>query len=114
MTLYVGNEPVASFWGALGYDQSDHGFFATAVGTYYVYDKVGYLTWTPWAQAYIEDWVGFDPSRQNGFHSYMMDEWGNVLPNGAAPTGGCVAVDPWGSQQIFDFAEYGMRVEVHW
>ena len=114
VTLFVGGEATASFWGAMGFDPSSDGFYATAIGTYYVYAKTGYLTWTPWAQAYIEDWVGFDPSRENGFHSYMMDEWGNVLPEGADPTGGCVAVDPWGSQQIFDFAEIGMRVEVHW
>ena len=114
VTLFVGNEPVASFWGAMGFDDSNDGFYATANGTYAVYALNAELTWTPWAKAYIEDWVAFDPARQNGFHSYLMDARGNVLPEGADPTGGCVAVDPWGSQQIFDFAEVGMRVEVHW
>lgn len=114
VTLYIGAEPQESFWAAMGWEQSDDGFYATANGTYYVYAKNQALTWTPWAQAYVTDWVAFDPDRFNGFHAYTMDAAGNVLSNGTGPTGGCVALAPWAAEQLFDFADYGTRVEVHW
>jgi hypothetical protein len=59
-------------------------------------------------------WVGFDPSRVNGFHSFSMDENGNVIKGGDGPTGGCVALEPSAAAALYDFADYGMRVEVHW
>lgn len=114
VTLYVGDEPVASYWAAMGWDKSADGFYSTAIGTYYVYGKHADLAWTDWGQAYIKFWVGFDPSRVNGFHSYSMDENGNVLKNGDGPTGGCVALEPSAAATLYDFASYGMRVEVHW
>jgi hypothetical protein len=113
VTLYEGDEAIASYWAALGYDHSDDGFFATAIGTYYVYSKWAPVTWTDWGKVYIKWWVGFDPERSNGFHSYSLDQYGNVLPNGDGPTGGCVATDLWQAEQIFNFAEIGTRVEVH-
>lgn len=113
VTLYEGDAPLASFWAAMGSDPSDDGFFATAVGTYYVYEKYGGLSWTDWGGAWIDDWVGFDPNRLNGFHSYSMDNTGQVLPDGAGPTGGCVALDPAAADQLFAFVSIGTRVEVH-
>jgi uncharacterized protein YraI len=114
VTLYEGDAAVASYWGAIGYDSSSDGFFSTAIGTYYVYDKYAPLAWTDWGQTYIEYWVGFDPDRANGFHSYSLDANGNVLPNGAGATGGCIALDLGAAATVFDFAEIGTRVEVHW
>jgi hypothetical protein len=114
VTLYEGENALASYWGALGYDDSDDGYYATAIGTYYVYDKWANLSWTDYGQAYITNWVGFDPERANGFHSWSMDENGNVIDGGDGATGGCVALEPWASGEVFDFAEIGMRVEVHW
>jgi uncharacterized protein YraI len=114
VTLYQGDEPIASYWGAMGFDPSDAGFFATAIGTYYVYDMHEALSWTTWGNSWVRDWVGFDPNRVNGFHSYAMDSSGNVLPDGAGPTGGCVALDPWAAAQLFSFVSYGTRIEVHW
>jgi uncharacterized protein YraI len=113
VTLYVGDEPIASYRASLGFDPSPDGFYSTAIGTYYVYSKYGPLSYTPWADAYITYWVGFDPSRVNGFHSWTMDENGNVLPWGDGLTGGCVATEPSAAKEIFDFAYIGMRVEVH-
>lgn len=114
VTLYDGDSAVASYWGAVGYDSSSDGFFSTAIGTYYVYSKYAPIAWTDWGQTYIEYWVGFDPSRSNGFHSYSLDSNGNVLPNGAGATGGCIALDLGAASTVFDFAEIGTRVEVHW
>lgn len=114
VTLYVGGDPIASFWGAMGFDQSDAGYNATAVGTYYVYAKNADLAWTDYGQSYIADWVAFDPERNNGFHTWSLDANGNVLPWGDGPTGGCVALEPSAAAALYDFAEIGMRVEVHW
>lgn len=114
VSLMVGDETVNSFNASFGYDESDDGFFATAIGTYYVYEKNADLTWTDWGQAFIEDWVAYDPERSNGFHSWSMDEWGNVLPGGDGLTGGCVSLEPWASSTLYAFAYEGMRVEVHW
>ena len=113
VTLYAGDVAVATYWAAMGSDPSDDGFFATAVGTYYVYEKYGGLSWTDWGGAWVDDWVGFDPARLNGFHTYAMDPAGQVLPGGAGPTGGCVALDPAAADQLFAFVSVGTRVEVH-
>ena len=114
VTLFEGDEVVGSYWAAMGWDESDDGFYATAVGTYSVYGKHEDLAWTEWGQAYIEYWVGFDASRINGFHSYSMNENGSVLKNGDGPTGGCIALEPSAAALLFDFAGYGTRVEIHW
>lgn len=113
VTLYIGNTVQATYWGSVGFDRSADGFYSTAVGTYYVYSMHQSLAYTKWADAYITQWVGFDPSRFNGFHSYSKDANGNVLPNGAGKTGGCVALPAGAAQAVFDFSFYGMRVEVH-
>lgn len=114
VTLYEGEVVVASFWGAMGFDLSDDGFYATANGTYYVYAKDRDLSWTSWGGVWVTDWVAFDPVRLNGFHSYSRDFRGNVIPEGANPTGGCIALDPWASDFLYDFVRLGTRVEVHW
>jgi hypothetical protein len=105
---------VATYWAVMGSDPSDDGFFATAVGTYYVYEKIGGLSWTDWGGAWVGDWVGFDPARLNGFHTYLMDTDGQLLPGGDGPTGGCVALEPAAADQLFAFVSVGTRVEVHW
>jgi hypothetical protein len=113
VTLYVGNTVYATYWGSMGFDTSSDGFYSTASGTYYVYAMHDPLAYTAWADAYITEWVGFDPSRFNGFHSYSKDGNGNILPNGGGKTGGCVALAPGDSQAVYDFSFIGMRVEVH-
>ena len=113
VTLYEGGVAVAAYWGAMGSDPSDDGFFATAVGTYYVYEKHWGLSWTDWGGAWVDDWVGFDPARLNGFHTYAMDAAGQVIPGGDGPTGGCVALAPAAADELFVFVAVGTRVEVH-
>jgi len=114
VTLYEGDILFASYWGAMGWDQSDDGYYATANGTYYVYEKYADLSWSEYGKVFFNDWVGFDPDRANGFHSYSRDGDGNLLPGGDGPTGGCVALDPSYADAVYAFAQVGMRVEVHW
>ena len=114
VTLYEGETPVATYWGAMGSDGSADGFFATAVGTHYVYDKTEGLNWTDYGGGFITHWAGFDPNRANGFHSYLKDENGWPVPGGDGPTGGCVALEPGAAEHLYWFVSIGTRVEVHW
>lgn len=113
VSLMIGDSVQASYWASLGWDTSADGFYSTAVGTYYIYGFDASNHYTPFADAYISHWIAFDPNRYNGFHSYTKDAQGNVLPNGAGLTGGCVALAPGDIDAVFAFAEMGMRVEVH-
>lgn len=113
VTLYEGSSVYASYWGSLGWDQIDGAYYSTASGSYRVYRIHQPLEYTPFANAYITDWVGFDSYRANGFHSWTRDAAGNVLPNGAGLTGGCVGLEPSQARAVSDFASVGMRVEVH-
>ncbi len=112
--LMIGNETYASFWASLGWEESSYGFYATAIGTYYIYAFRYDLHYTPYADNYITHWVAFDPERYNGFHSYTKDKNGYVTPNGAGLTAGCVALGAGDIDQLYDFAQMNMRVEVHW
>lgn len=112
--LMIGNESIAGFWGSLGWESSDDGFYATAIGTYYVYGFDYSLHYTDFAANYISHWVAFDPVRYNGFHSYTKDKNGKITPNGAGRTAGCVSLPPGDIDQLWDFAQMNMRVEVHW
>jgi hypothetical protein len=111
--LMIGETVVDTFNASLGRDRGE-GFYATASGTYHIYSKFKGLSYTPYANAYIAYWAGFDPSRDNGFHAWTMDQHGNVIDGGWGPTGGCVATKPEAAAIIFDFVEIGTRVEIHW
>jgi len=113
VTLFEGGAVYASYWASLGWDQTDGNFYSTATGSYRVFRIHQGLEYTPFANAYITDWVGFDPDRVNGFHSWTRDAAGNVMQNGAGLTGGCVALEPAQARALSDFAYVGMRVEVH-
>jgi hypothetical protein len=56
--------------------------------------------------------VGFDPAKDNGFHSFLKDQTGKVVD---AATGkisnGCIRTGE--AEAIFAFAEIGMPVYVH-
>jgi len=114
ITLFEGDQPIASYWGSMGFDESDEGFFATANGTYYVYEKFGGLSWTNWGRAWVRDWVAYDPLRLNGFHSFSLDSNGEMITGGDGPTGGCIALPPWAADAVYDHMRLGSRVEIHW
>ncbi len=113
VNLMIGNSVYATYWGSVGFDTSPDGFYSTANGTFYVYAMYEPLGYTKWADAYITHWVGYDSYRSNGFHSYSKDANGNVLPNGAGKTGGCVALPAAAIQAVYDFSYIGMRVVVY-
>jgi hypothetical protein len=93
--------------------QIDTGAYAsTQTGTFHVYTKVADLAYDPPYQTYISHWVGFDPDKANGFHSFLKDKDGNVVD---ASTGrvsnGCIRTGQ--PDAVFAFAEIGMLVYVH-
>jgi len=113
LRLMIGDTAVETFRVSVSRDQGE-GFYATAVGTYRVYEKVAELQWTPYANAYFTYWAGFDPNRYNGFHSWTMDATGRVLPGGGGPTAGCVSLSPEEAKIVYSFVKIGTRVEIHW
>lgn len=114
VTLYRGTTKVATYAAEVSADASSHGFLATAVGTYHVYSMTEGLSYTPYGNSYIRYWVGFDPNRENGFHSWEMDSSGRLLDEASRATSGCVSTPPTIARAIFAFADLGMRVVVHW
>jgi hypothetical protein len=94
-------------------EQVDTGaYLSTQTGLFHVYNKVEGLAYDAPYDTYISHWVGFDPAKDNGFHSFLKDAAGNVVD---ASTGrvsnGCIRTGA--ADAIFAFAEVGMPVYVH-
>ena len=70
------------------------------------------LVYDPPYDTYISNWVGFDPDKANGFHSFLKDKSGAVVD---ASTGrvsnGCIRTGA--EADVYAFAEIGMPVWVH-
>ncbi len=101
-----------SAWGT-GIPGTDTDFYATVPGIYTIYTRSDYL-WYDWnySLTWIHSFVGFDPTRANGFHSFLYDESGNLLNNQLGPVShGCVRVEDW--KAVYDFSAIGMTVVVH-
>ncbi len=114
VTLHEGGTSIASFSGRIGRDPSPDGFYSTAVGTFHVYSLNKGLAPTPFADdTWLTDWVGFDPDRKNGIHSPVRDADGVEKASQNPTTLGCVRLNAEAAVAVFDFAEIGMRVEVH-
>lgn len=114
VTLHHGDAVVGVYDALIGKDPSQDGYYATAVGTFHVFVKTRELTETPFAPgSYLTDFVGFDPARSNGIHSPVRDAAGDVVATGGTETLGCVRLSEEAARTVFDFAEIGMRVEVH-
>jgi len=88
-------------------------FYATVPGTYSVYTRYDYRWFdATYSQTWIYSFVGFDPERANGFHSFLYDISGNLLNNQLGPVShGCVRVEDW--KAVYDFSAIGMTVLVH-
>jgi hypothetical protein len=94
-------------------EQIDTGaYLSTQTGLFHVYNKLEALAYDAPYDTYISHWVGFDPAKDNGFHSFLKDESGKVVN---ASTGkisnGCIRTGE--PEAIFAFAEIGMPVFVH-
>lgn len=112
--LHDGTTIVETFHGKVGGDPSDDGYYSTALGTFHVYSMSKELTETPFAEdVYLTDWVGFDPERNNGFHSPVRDASGAEQAAQNPTTLGCVRLDAAAAEEMFAFAYIGMRVEIH-
>ena len=100
-------EPVA-----VGSEIDSGAYESTQTGLYHVYNMVPDLQYDAPYDAYISDWVGFDPDRANGFHSFLLDEDGNVVDGSTGRvSNGCIRTPA--PVAIYDFAEIGMPVFVH-
>jgi hypothetical protein len=85
---------------------------STQTGLFYVYNKIAGLQYDAPYSAYISDWVGFDPAKDNGFHSFLLDQSGAVAdPSTGRVSNGCIRTGA--SKVIFDYAEIGTAVYVH-
>jgi hypothetical protein len=97
---------------AVGREVDTGRYESTQTGLFAVYVKTAGLTYDAPYDTYIDWWVGFDPAKDNGFHSFLLDEKGNTVD---ASTGrisnGCIRTGQ--AQAIFEFAEVGMPVWVH-
>ena len=113
VNLMIGSTIVDSFPAAMS-TETGAGFYSTAPGTYWIYEKVAGLQYTPYAKAYFMYWCGFDPNRYNGFHSWTMDGNGYVLNGGWGNTAGCVATEPKNAAVIYNFLSLNSRIEIHW
>jgi hypothetical protein len=95
-------------------EQIDTGEYpSTQTGLFYVHNKVEALVYDAPYDTYISHWVGFDPAKDNGFHSFLKDASGQVVD---ASTGrvsnGCIRTGS--AEALYAFAEIGMPVWVHW
>ena len=93
--------------------QVDTGEYAsTQTGLFHVYNKVEELAYDPPYDTYISHWVGFDPDKANGFHSFLKDAAGKVVD---AHTGrisnGCIRTGA--PDVVYTVAVEGMAVWVH-
>ena len=94
-------------------EQVDTGVYeSTQTGLFHVYVKTQALTYDAPYNTYISDWVGFDPDKANGFHSFLKDASGKVVnPGTGRISNGCIRTSA--SERIFAFAQIGMAVYVH-
>lgn len=88
-------------------------YASTQTGLFYVNSKIEPLAYDPPYDTYISHWVGFDPAKANGFHSFLKGENGAVVD---ASTGrvsnGCIRTGD--AEAVYAYAEIGMPVWVHW
>ena len=98
---------------AVGAEVDTGNYASTQTGLFQVNNKVEDLAYDPPYDTYISHWVGFDPDKANGFHSFLKDANGNVVNAGTGRiSNGCIRTGA--ADVVFAFAEIGMPVWVHW
>jgi hypothetical protein len=97
---------------AVGAQINTGAFESTQTGLFHVYNKIAGLQYDAPYQTYISDWVGFDPDKANGFHSFLKDAAGKVVdPATGRISNGCIRTGE--APALYEFAEIGMPVFVH-
>ncbi|MEX2229652.1 MAG: L,D-transpeptidase [Dehalococcoidia bacterium] len=97
---------------AVGREIDTGRYESTQTGLFHVYVKDGTLSYDAPYDTYIQWWVGFDPEKANGFHSFLLDERGVVADATVGRvSNGCIRTGA--PREIFEFAEIGMPVFVH-
>jgi hypothetical protein len=101
-----------SAWG-YGVTGTDSDYFSTPPDLYFVYEKRDELHHDEtYSTGYFRGWVGFDPERANGFHSFILDAQEKIIDAQLGPVShGCVRVEDW--RALYDFAQVGMPVLIH-
>ena len=94
-------------------EQVDTGEYAsTQTGLFHVHNKVEDLVYDAPYNTYISHWVGFDPDKANGFHSFLKDA--QATSSNPAPAASATAASAREPDVVYAFAEVGMPVWVHW
>jgi hypothetical protein len=103
---------IPSAWG-YGIPGTADDYYSTPPDLYFVYEKHDELHYDPtYSGGYFRGWVGFDPERANGFHSFILDSQEKVIDDRLGSIShGCVRLEDWRS--LYDFAQVGMPVVVH-
>ena len=84
---------------------------STQTGLFHVYNKTAPRTFDAPYNTYIQWWVGFDPAKANGFHSFLLDAEGKVVDAGTGRiSNGCIRTGE--AEAVFQYAEVGMPVFV--
>lgn len=97
---------------AVGREIDTGAYESTQTGLFHVYNKIADRTFDAPYNTYIEDWVGFDIDKANGFHSFLEDKDGKVVEPGTGRiSNGCIRTGDHAA--IFAYAEMGMPVWVH-
>jgi len=97
---------------AVGREIDTGRYESTQTGLFHVYVKDATLSYDAPYDTYIQWWVGFDPEKANGFHSFLLDERGVVADATVGRvSNGCIRTGA--PRAIFEFAEVGMPVFVH-
>jgi len=97
---------------AVGREVDTGTYESTQTGLFHVYVKQAPMTYDAPYKTYIQWWVGFDPQKDNGFHSFLLDEQGKVVDGGTGRiSNGCIRTGE--AEAVFQYAEIGMPVFVH-
>lgn len=97
---------------AVGREVDTGTYESTQTGLFHVYVKTAPMTYDAPYKTYIQWWVGFDPQKDNGFHSFLLNEQGKVVDGGTGRvSNGCIRTGE--AEAVFQYAEVGMPVFVH-
>jgi len=112
MYVYEGGALVYSFVASTGMNN------ATRVGSFSVLDKIPNAYGASW-DIWMPNWLGiyWAGAMQNGIHalpilSNGMQLWAGYL--GTPISFGCIVIDTYDSQLLYDWAEIGTPVEIQW